>query len=77
MDYRKSSFKPPTAGGGGAIISRMFQGGGNREWELTWEGGLDQLREIGDHTAFSNKQQLVSILHKERGSKVEMLRDMT
>ena len=56
MDYRKSSFKPPTVGGGGggggAIISRTFQGGGNREWELTWEGGLDQLREIGDHTAF-------------------------
>ena len=38
MDYRKSSFKPPTVGGGGvggAIISRTFQGGGNREWELT------------------------------------------
>ena len=34
MDYRKSSIKPPTGGGGGGIISRMFQGGGNREWEL-------------------------------------------
>ena len=77
MDYRKSSVKPPTGGGEGAIISRMFQGGGKREWELTWEGGLNQLTEIGDHTAVSNKQKMVSILHKERGSKVEMLRNMT
>ena len=36
-----------------------------------------QLTEIGDHTAFSNKQKMVSILHKERGNKVEMLREMT
>ena len=78
MDYRKSSIKPPTGGGGrGGIISRMFQGGGNREWELIWEGGLNQLTEIRDHTTFSNKQKMVSILHKKRGSKGEMLRKMT
>ena len=71
MDYRKSSIKPHTGGGGGGIISRMFQGGGNREW------GLNQLTEIGDHTTFSNKQKMVSILHKKRGSKGEMLRKMT
>ena len=77
MDYRKSSIKPPTGGGGGGIISRMFQGGGNRECELIWEGGLNQLTEIGDHTTFSNKQTMVSILHKQRRNQVEMLREMT
>ena len=55
---------------GGAIESLgLFERGGGG-------GGLGTIPRV-DHTDFSNKQKIISILHRERGRKVKMLKHMT
>ena len=71
MDYYKS---------GGSFIFKDVSGWGNREFGLIrgggGGGGLGTIPRV-DHTDFSNKQKIISILHRERGRKVKMLKHMT